>query len=103
MVANGFLVSVEQLAAFAALLVGDPDAGGVACQIERRDASGGHLVVVGIGFGMLADMMTTLEHAGFQTQSAEAFAYLKAVASGFHQNDVLRGQFGGSPFNLTSL
>ena len=46
---------------------------------------------------MLADM-TTLEHAGFQAQSAEAFAYLKAVASGFHQNDVLRGQFGHSPF-----
>ena len=96
-VANGFAVGVEQFAAFAALLVGHPDARGIACQIDQGDAGGGHLVVVGIGFGVLADM-TTLEHAGFQAQSAEAFAYLKAVASGFHQNDVLRGQFGGGPF-----
>jgi hypothetical protein len=42
--------------------------------------------------------MATLEHAGFQTQIAEAFAELEAVASGFHQNDVLRGQFSGGPF-----
>jgi len=96
-VANGFAVSVEQLAAFAGLLVGHPYARGIACQIDQRDAGSGHLVVVGIGFGVLPDM-ATLEHAGFQAQTGKAFAELEAIASGFHQNDVLRGQFGGGPF-----
>jgi len=34
----------------------------------------------------------------YEAEAAEAFAELEAVASGFHQNDVLRSQFGGSPF-----
>ena len=96
-VVNGLAVGVEQLAALAALLVGHPDAGGIACQVDQGDAGGGHFVVVGIGFGVLPDM-ATLEHAGFQTHIAEALAELEAVASGFHQNDVLRGQFSGGPF-----
>jgi hypothetical protein len=93
---NGLAVGVEQLAAFAALLVGHPDAGGVACQIDQRDAGGGHFVVVGIGFGVLPDM-ATLQHTGSQAQIAKAFADLETVAAGFHQNDVLRGQVGGGP------
>ncbi|NBR49695.1 hypothetical protein EBU02_12810, partial [bacterium] len=35
---NGLAVGVEQLAAFAALLVGHPDAGGIASQVDQRDA-----------------------------------------------------------------
>jgi len=98
---NGLAVSVEQLAALAALLVGHPDAEGVACQIDQRDAGGGHFVVVGIGFGVLPDM-ANLQHTGSQAHIAKAFADLETVAAGFHQNDVLRGQVGTGPLNLNS-
>jgi hypothetical protein len=38
-VVNGLAVGVEQLAALAALLVGHPDAGGIACQVEAMRAA----------------------------------------------------------------
>ena len=96
-VANGFAVGVEEFAACAAFLVGDPDAGGIAGEVDQGDTGGGHFVVVGIGFGVLADM-AALKDAGSETEAAEAFAEFEAVAAGFHQDDVLRGQIGGGPF-----
>ena len=42
--------------------------------------------------------IASIQHAGFQAKVAQAFADLEAVASGLQQDDVLRGQLGGSPF-----
>jgi hypothetical protein len=70
--------------------------GALAREINQREASGGRLVIVGIGFGVLSDI-ATLQHAGSEADAVEAFAGLEAVASGLHQNDVLRGQFSGGP------
>ena len=56
MVDDRFAIGVEQLAALAAPRVGQSHAKGIAGQIDQRDACGGHFVIVGIAFGVLADV-----------------------------------------------
>ncbi len=97
---DGFVVEVEEVAAFAAFFVGDPDAGGVAGEVDEGHAGGGHFVVVGIGLGVFADM-GAFEHAGAQAEFAEPVADFEAVGAGFEEDEVLGVEFGAGPLEQT--
>lgn len=80
----GLGVGVEQLATLAGDGVGNPDAGGVALQKNQGDALGGHLVVVGVGLGVFADVAAFHDN-GAHAEIDEAAMDLEAVGARFHQ------------------
>ncbi len=51
-VGDGVVIGVEKFAALAGESLWLPNAGGVCLEIDQRDAGGGELVVVGVGFGV---------------------------------------------------
>jgi hypothetical protein len=95
-VCDGFVVGVEEFAALAGGGVGHPDAGGVALEVDQGDAGGGDFVVVGVGFGVSADM-AAFHDDGAQAKGEEATVDFKAVRSGFHEEEVVAGEVFGSP------
>ena len=87
---------MEEFAALAGEGVWLPDAGGVSLEIDQGDAGGGELVVVGVGFGVFADV-AAFHDDGAQAEVLETTTDFETVGAGFHEEEVVAGKFACGP------